>query len=244
MIEQVCVFAEVPRDELVEEIGAIVDRSGVAVVIGQYSLEEAMRVRRQVRNLLIPTIPLRATRVLAEHTLGRDRTPDSLQRRPIRIQRENTHRYFTRTVNRMLCEIDDLNDSLLNTAPLLSRFGRTTHRVSSVVLNRFAPNEEFERHQDLRSDTGLTYIIQTSPTLWHIHSLGPREGMAPLDFHTCAGDLVILAASNDNGVPSANRYAGFSDFDPNGSVIHSGENLTDKNRFTLALFSRPVRLAL
>jgi len=239
MIEKVRIPADTPTDELIERVSHTVDNQGVAVIMGRHSIQQAMRVRSQVRNLLIPTIPLRAVRVGAEKVLGRDRTPDLLQRRPISVRRKNTHRYFTPLVELMFAEMDQLNEELLATDVLNSRFNGVRHQISEVVLNRVAPYEEFEKHQDSRTITGLAYIMQTSPTLWHIHELGPRVGMGPLDFYTSAGDLVILAASRDNGSASAERHAGFSNFDPNGSVVHSGENLTNRNRFTAALFSRP-----
>jgi DNA-binding protein len=240
MANQVTLSREIPPSELIEQSGHIVDAEGIVVIANYFSSGQAVQARKEVRNLLIPTVPIRAIRVGSERILGRERTPNILQRRPISITRSNTRRYFSATVEAMFDEIDEINEKLLAVSALKSRFGSTRHEISNVILNRFAPNEEFEKHQDSRTNTGLTFILQTSPTLWHVYPEGPRDGMRQLDFYTNAGDLVIMAASNDNGSTDTNRHAGFTNYDPNGSVIHSGENLTSKNRFTPALFSTPI----
>lgn len=230
------------RRDLIEHIGETAHEQGVALISGFVSENTARDIRRQVRNLLIPGIPMRAVRYGAEKVLGRVATPPFLQRRPQTLARRHAGRFFTEGVVSVLKDIDVFNHELLRQQHLKTRYGDTVHEISKMILNRFSPWEEFEAHQDSISETGLSFIVQTSPTLWRVHPFGPRMGMEPLEFQTDAGDLVVMTQSSASTPKVSERYAGFTDFDPEGSVIHSGENLTNKNRFSLALFSSPLHI--
>ena len=74
-------------------------------------------------------------------------------------------------------------------------------------------------------------------------SMGLNPGMLYsffTEYSTALSQTVCsVYGEGDSGLANAERHSGFTFFDPNGSVVHSGENLINRNRFTAALFSQP-----
>ncbi|HMT19177.1 MAG TPA: hypothetical protein PKD15_04035 [Candidatus Saccharibacteria bacterium] len=223
----------------IDRIAETVDTFGVAVMGDAISREHAYRIRREVRNQLVASIPLRALRLGSERLLGRENTPDFLQRRPYAVDRADARKCFSEATVNLLESVDELNVALLANQALSKRFDGRIHKVSTLILNRFSPFEKFEAHQDSVSNSGLSYIFQTSPSLWNILPEGPRLGQDPLQFITNAGDIVVMSQSKD-GTQYSNRHQGFHTFLKDGSVVHEAQDVLGQNRFTLALFSKPA----
>lgn len=219
------------------QIGEMVLENGICVVRQFASNQEAMEARGSTRNLLIPSTPLRALRVGAERVLGRANTPDFLQRRPIQLLEPRWHLLGAKTLA-VMQRIQALNYTVAATQPISEVYGEGVHLLNTAILNRFAPHEEFEPHQDSVKNVGLSYVIQTSPTLWYIHEGGPLIEHAPYSFTTGPGDLVVQTQrSGELDTTMVHRHTGFTDFAEDGSAVHSGLNLTPKNRFSIQLFS-------
>ncbi len=218
-------------------IARVVLENGVCVVRQFATEQDTLAARNATRNLLTPTIPLRALRVGAERALGRANTPDFLQRRPVQLAEPRWH-LFGATTLQLLHRIQALNSEVFATEPIVEVYGNRVHRLNVAILNRFAPHEEFEPHQDSVTIAGLSYVFQTSPTLWRIHKGGPPIAHAPFSFTTDVGDLVVQTQRHGElDATMTHRHTGFTDFAEDGSAVHSGANLTNKNRFTIQLFS-------
>ncbi len=235
--EAVIIDASPDLIDVADRVSAVIFDYGVVVVKSFVAADDACEARSATRDYLIPSTPVRALRVAAEAVLGRDRTPEVLQRRPITLSEARWRFLGSRTAT-ILGQVQQLNSWLFTTEPIQERYGQKPTRLNLALLNRHSPGEVFEKHQDSTASRGLSFVLQTSPTYWQIHEGGPRAGQDPFGFMTDTGDLVAQTQrSGPLDVSKLPRHTGFVDYLEDGSVVHAGVNLTRRNRYTIALFS-------
>ncbi len=221
--------------EICECVAEAVVEHQVAVVQGFFDHKEARALEIMTATLLLPSLPLRGIRVASERLLGRERTPEPLQRRPISVRRDRVCRYFGSHLGGVIGRVDRINDELHYTDALATTFEGRRHLISKVVLNRTALREEFEAHQDSQSAHGLAYVIQFSPTRWILHSGGRGSKWILLSSTQMLAILLYCDTFWEQPMPH-NRHTGFYTFFADGSPVHSGINLTNHTRYSLALF--------
>jgi len=228
---------DVRRPELSAE--ALI-RDRVFIVANFLSAEEAERVRRNARNVLTVHAPIRAFRKLLETQISNpDDLPRILQRRPLQLPTHSP--IFSAATRKAIARIESLNNELYQIPEVAEIYGQEAHLVTHGLFVRVRKGRAFDRHQDSLGCRGFGFSIQTSPTVWHLEPSLTDPDQEDFTAQTQPGDLVVIrerAGSLENdSIPIG---YGFDQFDPRGSIVHTGYNTSGRMRYSLNLFSTEI----
>ncbi len=225
--------------QLTDEAIAVLATDRIAVV-KLFEDREAAAIRRNVRAILTAHAPIRAIRKLIDKTIGQPESlPAFLRRKPLQIPIDSTS-IFSVPTNKAIGQLEGLNASLYNHKPLSDVYGTAPHPLTNALLNRTPRGKWFAQHQDSQGVRGFGFAVQTAETLWHAQPSLTISGSEDFTFRTHPGDVVIIRErvgdiDPDQPLPIGQ---GFDTFVPDGSVVHTGLNLSDTvGRYTLNLFS-------
>jgi hypothetical protein len=138
--------------------------------------------------------------------------------------------------------IVDLNAQFFRNSQVAERYSRSTLNTAIFGISR--GDEAFSEHQDSLGATGLAFAAQQKPALWRIHKFVQDYPYppAPIDytFATNAGDVVVLMQREGPAPQTVSYRQSSRQFEPDGSLIHSGINIDVGDRFIMGVFSQEV----
>ena len=235
--------AELAFDTITDEcVEQLMDGSGIIVVKNSLSPETvtgvAMAYQAARRRLLHRRL---ASRALAEVGFGASTVYEKVRARDVTVNPYQLPKHM-KTAQSALDTLLDLHRQLIAHPKLTSVYdGALDQNLALFALSR--GSQAFPIHQDSQGTAGIAEAAQFQPTLWTIYQLNSYNLALPdYSFRTDIGDTVVIAERIGPPPPRPLvSRTGEHTFIEDGSVIHSGINLSNEARYGLGLFNEQVK---
>lgn len=231
--------ADIYFDEVSPSAIETLIRERVMILKGVVNEGVAESIRADSRKFLLINSPPRIFRKAIERVLPGmvDHFPPALRRRPLRLPIDSPK--FSGPTRFAFDLVQGINGLIHDYPKIKEMYKGGAVELNNAVFSRAPKGMWFPRHQDSFGIRGIGYAIQTSPTLWHVEPSLTVEGGQDFTFQTQPGDVVVLLerARDFDLYEEIQLGAGFTEFEPGGSVVHSGLNLDSQYRYGLNLFN-------
>lgn len=224
-------------DEVGPEFAHCLMEEGIAV-LKCFDELDAATVLRDLQIISTAHAPLRAVRKALDIAAPNPTAlPSFLRRKPLQISLDHTD-LFSAVSHQVIETVEGINEDLYELPEVAAVYGNAPHQLTNALINRSSKNGWFASHQDSLGVRGIGYSVQTVQTMWHVRPSLTIPGAEDFTFMTFPGDVVaIRERADDLDSPDPLLLGqGFTEYYPEGSVVHSGLDLSGETRYSLNLF--------